>query len=167
MPHKNNVSVRAGFWGGCFAGWIAGAIMLLTWMAAAVSDGAELLDPLQWVGGSTGAGLLIHFVVSGLLGAAFGMLIGWQPPGFRDQPVGDRALVSGLAYGVLVWAVMTWIVLPFVNPTMKLRVESFPVWWFLLHMIYGSTLLLAPVFRRKILVRSLRSDFAAGADKAA
>ena len=86
------------------------------------------------------AGLGTHLVVSLLYGMLFGAIVG---PRMR----GIAAIVAGLVYATVIWAVMTWWVMPAVNPVMVARVGALPVWWWwTLHAIYGVVLALTPAF---------------------
>lgn len=81
-------------------------------------------------------GIVIHMMMSAAAGMVFGL--------FAHCMSAVIALVVGLIYGVLIWAVMTWLVLPIVNQVMLDRVMIAPSWWFAFHLIFGAMLLLTP-----------------------
>lgn len=51
-------------------------------------------------------------------------------------------LPAGVAYGVAVWAVMTWGALPRINPIMFTAETATPLTWFAAHAVFGATLAL-------------------------
>lgn len=143
-------SLRAGVLGGLFAGLIAGIVMAMVAMIRASALGLGFWLPVKqiaalWYGtqalivgaGAIWAGLLSHMMMSVLFGILFGAAVG------RDISVGG-SFAAGLVYGIVIWAVMTWIVLPFANEVMLERVTLMPWWWFGYHLIFGGMLLLTP-----------------------
>ncbi len=87
-------------------------------------------------------GVATHFIVAVALGVLFSLLA-WRV----RSPLAGLAL--GLAFGVVVWGFMSWLVLPWANPDMLVRVAADGPWWFALHLLFGIGVGLAPVFRRQ------------------
>jgi hypothetical protein len=128
------------------AGFVAGMVMAASAMIRSGALGLGFWLPVQSIAGAffgvdaliggTGSvvlGLIAHVVMSLLLGGVFGALIS------SDS---SRAAIVGLAlaYSILVWASMTFLALPLINEVMLERVLLAPVWWFVLHLIYGLVL---------------------------
>jgi uncharacterized membrane protein YagU involved in acid resistance len=152
----SSITVRNTVLGGAVAGVIAGAVMGAASMFLAAHNGQGLLSPLYMTAGlfwGVGAlvsghgvalvGLICHLVFSGILGAIFALMT-------RGTETLGPALVGGLAYGVMVWAVMTYLVQPWANPTMNDRVALIQGWWFIEHLVYGAMLFTTPIFCRAI-----------------
>ena len=99
---------------------------------------ATLLRGLQGVGSpasfdlaGVGLGLMGHMMNSVIFGLVFGLLIGPRLPSL------GRQILGGLAYGVAIFIVMWFIVLPLINPVMlNLNTGVF----FLGHMMWGAAL---------------------------
>lgn len=142
--------------GGTAAGLVAGLAMLL---AAAIGSAAEGLGvglparlvAATWygvpalVGGPLviAVGIATHLAGAALLGIAFAGL----GRGRRAR----TAAGYGLVFGVAVWAVMTHVVLPLVNPVMRDRVVGLtPGWWLVQHLVFGGALFLTPLLRRAL-----------------
>jgi hypothetical protein len=141
--------------GGAWAGLIAGICMALiailysgvrgmgAWMPLE-NVAAAFYGPLAYVGnaGVVVIGILTHLTVALVYGAFFA----WIAP----RAMGSlRACFWGIAYGICVWALMTWVILPVFNETMAARVHLVPVWWFFLHLVYGGILgIFMPAARR-------------------
>jgi hypothetical protein len=128
------------------AGFVAGLVMALVAMTRSGILGLGFWLPVQSIAatflgvgaliGGIGAvvlGFFAHVTMSLLTGGIFGALISSEA---------SRGVIVGLAlaYGVLLWAAMTFLVLPIVNEVMLERVMVGPVWWFVLHLIYGLVL---------------------------
>jgi len=132
---------------GVTAGIIAGIVMLVWAMATSVVSGLGVwimpqmiagmfYGPLTFVRGATTvlAGTLIHLVVSGALGVLFALMVGWRPA--RE----GQMIAWGVAYGLAIWLVRSFGVLPLLNPTMSARVALVPVDWLFQHFLYGVVL---------------------------
>jgi uncharacterized membrane protein YagU involved in acid resistance len=140
--------------GGALAGVVAGLTMGLVAMGHAAAMGMEvwlLLDQIAalilgvraLLGGpaTTLLGLAIHLAVSAALGVLFAMAV----PRWTSTLL---AFASGLVYGVLVWAILTWIVLPLFNPVMAERMQLWPGAWFVHHLVFGGVLAVTPALER-------------------
>lgn len=91
--------------------------------------------------GPTAVGLLVHFVSASVLGIVFALFL-------RPRTPGTDAVAFGLIYGIILWALQSYIWLPAFNPTMGDRVALIPGWWFLSHLAYGAMMGLIPQIRR-------------------
>lgn len=145
---------------GVLSGILAGIVMGVLAMFVSRMEGQGLLAPLYqigalfWgvnalVGGLSVAfvGLITHLVISGILGGIFAALTeGQHGPG--------PAFVGGIAYGITVWAVMTFLVQPWANPTMSDRTALTQGWWFLEHLAFGGMLFTTPLIARAMTKRS-------------
>jgi len=136
------------------AGLIAGLAMALVEMSHSAATGLGFWLPMKLVaavavgvdsilggGGIVILGLVLHLSVSVCLGIIFSIVT-------RPIILGGSAFFAGLIYGAIVWVVMTYIVLPFLNHTMRERMDLMPAWWFYEHLTYGAFLSLTPALRR-------------------
>jgi hypothetical protein len=95
------------------------------------------------IGGTaaTIVGLAIHAFFSVLWSVLFASLIS------RRTHIA-AALGWGLTYGFFVWAAMTWLVLPWANPTLYGRFRLFGNAWLVAHLIYGiASFAIVPLLR--------------------
>lgn len=135
---------------GIVAGLIGGIAMGMVAMIRAAIVGTGFFTPMQLIAATfygpdalqAGASSIIvgmcgHLFNSALFGLIFGLVVGrrWSITG---------ALTLGLAWGVVIWLIMTWIVLPAVDNTMRQAVEDMSVWWFIYHLVFGAGLLFTP-----------------------
>jgi hypothetical protein len=92
------------------------------------------VDVLVGGGGTIAVGLATHLGVSTGWGLVFGVATSW----IRNAML---KVIAGLLWGGLVWIVMTWGFMPWLDPTMTVRINISPYWWWwLLHIIYGVIL---------------------------
>jgi hypothetical protein len=142
---------------GAISGVAGGSVMALFSMGVCALTGYGFLFPFKVVGASfVGAealvggggvvlyGLLLHLAISvagGLLFAAVAR---------RTAATTAGAVVGGMAYGLLTVLLMTYVVLPMVNPTMHERVVLMPGTWFTHHVLYGLGLALAWISSRSV-----------------
>ena len=144
---------------GALAGLIAGMVMGLVAMFHALSSGMSFWLPMQQIAGvvygveavlggvgPTVVGIIIHLALSACFGLLFGLIVARLPM--------RGTLWLGLAYGVAIWLVASFAILPAINPTMQDRVAIMPGWWFGLHMIFGAVLSLASPFGRNFAERA-------------
>ena len=140
---------------GAVTGVTGGALMIATLMVQATATGYGALFPLNLIGatfrgpealvGGTSvmlSGLLMHVVTSVVFGTMFSMAVLRRP---RLAPT----LVTGIAYGLLVLLFMTYVALPYANPTMRQRVIGAPGTWFFSHVAFGLGVGLAPLIKRR------------------
>jgi hypothetical protein len=148
---------------GATAGVFAAIGMAIAVMLVSYSIGEGFWFPLELISGLFfgvkvilgGAelvllGLAIHLVTGALLGVAFSVLV--SPLENRRQ-----AFWEGIIYGVIVWAIMSYVVLPFLNHTMSERMAIISGWWFLCHLIFGALLYITPDLLRAFEAR-IRSE---------
>lgn len=137
--------------GGGIAGMLAGIAMAMAAMLYAAANGSGFFLPVRsiaatWYGTNAlvgGVGVLIVGMLTHLSNSAFwGVIFAAFPPVRKSA---TTALLGGLVWGVVVWAIMSFAVMSWLNPTMyagTVRMEG--GWWFVLHLIYGGTLVVTP-----------------------
>lgn len=146
--------------GGASAGIVAGIIMAALFVAHAAAVGAGAAAPARMVAASLlgvralvsgpGAivlGAVLHLFVSAFWGIIFASLI-------RRSTPPSIASWEGILFGVAVWAVMTFVALPVLDPVMEARVALSPVAWLFAHIVYGVCLLGTPALRRRFAVQA-------------
>ena len=143
--------------GGGIAGILAGTTMASAAMLYAAASGSGFWHPVRsiaatWYGANAlvgGAGVLSAGMVTHLGTSAFGGVIFAALPSSRKSAT--AALLTGLVWGVVVWAGMSFAVMPWLNPMMYAgTVRREPGWWFVLHLIYGGTLVVTPSVVRSV-----------------
>jgi hypothetical protein len=156
-PHRDTRFIRDILEAGTFAGVLAGLGMAV-WLATfGLFTGLGGLTPLKLIGGTLYRhsaleegmgpafwGLVLHLAVA----AAFGVLYAAIMASRRQDPLAEVA--GAIVYGLLVWIVMTFAVLPLVDPFMRSRVTGFSTAWFGAHVVYGATLGILPQVRRAL-----------------
>jgi len=149
---------------GATAGALAGVAMVLFLCVYALATGMGFLTPLRLLGatfygrGALNAtlgfgpafwGLCLHLAVSIALGVFFAAIV--------SRDTGPMAATSGgIAYGLAAWALLTFLVLPVVNPVMRRALQDFSIGWFAAHVPFGATLGLAQQLRRTLATREAR-----------
>jgi len=141
---------------GIAAGIIGGGVMaaFMTVYAAITRD--DMLMPLRVLGATfygpgalaeNNAGILVWgFAVHLLTSSVLGVIFAWLAvPGIPPR----AALVSGIVYGMLVLLVMTYLVLPWSNPTLYNRIPMMMSAWWMAHILFGMCIPLAPAFVRR------------------
>jgi hypothetical protein len=124
-------------------------------MIHAAGQGLGALTPLRMIGATflgvealvAGAGpvlfgLVLHLVVSAAWGVMFASA-------FRRDAAPGFALFAGLLYSVVVLVIMTFVVVPLVNPVLWARIPMISGAWLVAHMLYGVGLAALPAFRRR------------------
>jgi hypothetical protein len=147
------MNTRAGD-AGALAGLGAGTVMWLCLMCWTASRGQGFWPPLQLVAGTfLGVSAVLGGAAAGVLGAAlhllasafWGLLFG----ALVDPYARPRQVVwGGLLYGAAVWLVMSFSVLPVLDPVMGERMALMPGAWFACHLVYGACLTITPRLRR-------------------
>src|SRR5690606_27353730 len=132
--------VRAGVLAGLLAGTVtavaafaeSAGLGLGFWTPAkAVAAAATGLPALVGDGATVSAGLGLHAALSAL----YGLLLGLVLP--RRGGVG-AALVTGVAWGAVLWLVGTWVLLPIFNEVQLDRVRLVPWSWLAAHLVFGG-----------------------------
>lgn len=116
-------------WSGLIAGLIGGVMMAIVGAALAIAIGDDLWKAPKliatfvvssdaiaapgFLAGPVVIGSLIHLLLSALFGVGFSVLITriWRMPLTYGAP-----MVLGLVYGLAIWLVAYFIVLPLINP---------------------------------------------------
>lgn len=139
-------SESTGFFPGALAGLAAGTVMIAAAMIHSMLNGFSFWFPLQQIaalvygvdalirgGDATVVGSLVHAIVS----VGFGIVFGLSTVRRRSVWV---FLLIGIIYGGIVWAVMSYGALPFINPVMSERVALIPGAWLAYHLLFGIVL---------------------------
>lgn len=141
--------------GGAVGGVIGGMVMAMFAMIFAAANGKGFLMPLKLIAAtlfskdamSGGAGVLLVGLMIHMMAS-----IGW---GIIFAAVMRRALSTangipiGAIFGIVVWAIMTFVVLPLVNPVMRQSVSMMPGAWFIEHVLFGMGVGLAPLLSER------------------
>ena len=140
---------------GVIAGLLGGLAMLVVVVVHALGVGADPLLPavavaVTWLGtdGLTNTapqmalGVLTHYAVSVGWGVVFGIAIS------RVRLGSAASSALALGYGVLIWALMTFAILPWLNATLLALVETIPWVWFGAHIAYALPLVAIPLSLR-------------------
>lgn len=161
---KGEAASKQAILAGLVSGLIAGTVMILVHMlymelATPMEFGLPLKNiaatwygPRALLGGADVifVGLLTHLVVAAAWGVLFGLLVGR----FTSMRL---VIMLGLLYGVIVWVMMTFAVMPAADPTMAERVATIEDWWWLVvHLVFGATL---------VLTRPLARAFSGGSSR--
>ena len=140
---------------GALAGLSGGMLLGLWQILQSVAFGQGFWLPLKLIAGvflgvdsllaGPGAillGIVIHVFASVALGVGFALIL-------KRDTLPSSALLWGLAYGVAVWVIMTYLVL-WADPTMRARVLLTPRGWFWAHLLFGLGVSSAPALRRRL-----------------
>ena len=126
---------------GLFNGFIAGIGMAIGLMAGGLAGGVPVDSTLARFTPVSGsgplAGVLAHLAVSGIYGMIFGLLWSTVLRWLRADSALWQGIVAGAAYGLLLWLVAQFILLP----TTGAALGSMPAGQFLFaHLVYGLVL---------------------------
>lgn len=88
-------------------------------------------------------GLIIHMMVSMGWGMVFAIAAK------RHAGIGS-SIGLGMLFGLIVWALMTFIALPIVNPMMREQVDTMQAAFLIEHLMYGAGVGLMPAIRRRL-----------------
>jgi len=139
---------------GIVDGIFSAALMMGFMMAYSNAVGEGVTMPLKALGalvygvealvaGSTamlaGAGIQLGFSI--VLGILFALCTS------RRTSIVAEMLV-GIVVGLVIWAAMDLVVLPYMNPTMAARIALMPMAYFVAHLLFGIGLGLTPIFVR-------------------
>lgn len=126
---------------GLFSGMIAGLAMVTYLALAALTFGEGPLTMLIRFRGSDAStplvGLLLHLGVSGVYGIIFALICKFTARSWGYQPSSWLAASIGAGYGLALWLLAQWVILPGLNsPLMEIPRIHF----FLGHQIFGISL---------------------------
>lgn len=137
---------------GAAGGLLGGVAMMLLMMVAAAARGHSLFQPLYLIAATfhpswaslSGvaalpilAGIVAYLVIAVILGAVFALVWRFIVP----QPLTAAAtVIAGMIWGVAVYIVMSFAVLPVVDEPLARAVlaPTLLVWWLLGHLIFGA-----------------------------
>lgn len=141
---------------GAIAGVLGGIALGLILCLQSAATGMGFFFPIQLASGvfygddailggvgPTVAGLVIYVVSSVILGCVFALFL-------RPRTPTTDAVAFGLIFGIVVWALRSYIVLPSFNPTLTDRMNLIPGWWFLGHLAFGAILGSIPTIRQTL-----------------
>ncbi|WP_447979998.1 hypothetical protein [Candidatus Nitrospira bockiana] len=166
---RKHVNVGDAVYAGVLAGLLAGVAMAMVSMMMSMMTGQGFWMPVKKIsvtllGQSTVqdpgfqmmpvmVGMMIHFATAIMFGVIFALWGGRWSYG--------PAIGWGIAYGLAIWVVMQFAVLPIVNPVMA---EMPYLQFAMLHVIFGGTLGSYPAFlpsESESRAKALRSERAA------
>jgi hypothetical protein len=109
-----------------------GDIWLESKQIASVVYGSAATAQPGFVAGPVIVGTLLHLIVSAALGAVFGIMTRrvFHLPSEFGTP-----LMAGLIYGLLIWMVAYFLVLPIFNPPLR---ETYAPAFVVQHLVYGA-----------------------------
>jgi hypothetical protein len=139
---------------GAFTGLVAGLAMALCAMLGAAGAGERFFLPAELVAaalygpqalGRTDAifaGVVVHLLVAAAWGMLFAAIVTTPTTRFET-------FLGGLFYGIFIWVVMTFVVLPLADPTMHARALADAGFSLVDHLIFGAGMaLLIPIRER-------------------
>lgn len=148
---------------GTLAGLLGGLFMMVTMLVRAFILDADPLQPLQavsalWFGPDAliseapvvEAGIATHYAVAVGWGILFGIITS------RLKLTPAASVGAALVYATFIWLLMTFVIFPWLNPTMDAFVETMPGVWFLSHMFYALPLMIVPLSLRNRAVEGER-----------
>ncbi len=142
---------------GAVAG-LVGGIGMIAWLAifGLFVDGVGLLGVPKLIGatfygraalgpgfGAAWWGLVLHMAVS----IGFGVLFAAVAKRELDPMV---EVAGAIVYGLFLWLVLTFVVMPAVDPVMREWIPRLSSGWFGAHVVYGACLGLVPQLRRAL-----------------
>jgi hypothetical protein len=149
---------------GVAAGVIGGVVMAVWGALATTAKGLGFFAIPQLIGATfmkpdsllhpvamTLWGTVLHLLVSAAWGVLFASLIR------RETPPG-ASLLAGLAYAIGIFLLMVFVVVPVTNQVMADRSSMLLGNLFIMHLLFGACVSLAPMFRRRIAYGSNRAD---------
>jgi hypothetical protein len=142
------------------AGVVAGIVMAMAAMVIAAIAGHGFWAPpraitgtvfgAEYAGsgfavGSVVVGMMLHMMLSAAFGVVYALLVGLAT---RTLATGPQ-VVAGMAWGLVLWAVNTFLIAPQLAGG-ELLTEAMPAWtWLVVHLLFGAMLgLLYAAWRR-------------------
>lgn len=129
---------------GAVCGIVAAVVMIMIATIIAAVQGADPFAPVILIGATfVGEDALTQPMMSSLVGVvthvAMGAALGYLFGALTRRIASTGLLVAtGLAYATVVFLVMTYLVLPFLNPLMAAQIQ--PGWFFVYHLAFGLVL---------------------------
>lgn len=142
---------------GGVAGVLAGGGMAVFLMVYGGATGIGAFTPLKLLGatffrhdaltrpglGVVFWGLVLHLAISAAIGILYAALV---KPGMDPMP----AVAGGIVFALLVWVVMTFAILPLVDPAMRAASSDMSMGWFGAHVVYGAVVGIAQQLRELV-----------------
>lgn len=154
--YQNRRVVREVVGAGALGGLLAGVAMAIVLMLQSAGAGMGFWFPIHLMSafyygedmvmgglGPTVVGLVAHALSSVVLGVVFSLFL-------KSRTPSSDAVAFGLIFGVVVWAIRTYVAIPVWNPILSDRMDLVPGWWFLAHLAFGGLLGTIPSFRQSI-----------------
>jgi hypothetical protein len=143
------------FKAGVISGLIGGVLMAVWAMISTTAQGLGAFAVLELIGAAFRGpealikgpftlvfGIVLHLVVASAFGVLFATLVR------RDTPA-TIATIAGFAYGLGLFVLMSFVVVPVVDPVMSNRVSMMIGTVLTMHVLYGFGVGLAPRLRRE------------------
>lgn len=129
---------------GAVCGVVAAVVMIMIATIIAAVEGANPFAPVILIGATfVGEDALTQPMMSSIVGVvthvAMGAALGYLFAAATRRIASTGLLVAaGLAYATMVFLIMTYLVLPFLNPLMAAQIEA--SWFFVYHLAFGLVL---------------------------
>jgi hypothetical protein len=160
MPSRTTTATTTSTWGdlvrwGVIAGLIGGIVMAMIMMIVTAALGMGFLTPVYLIAATFHrdwamtqglsivpllVGLMIHMVNASIFGAIFAVLL----RSIFQRSIGVVAAAgAGMFWGLLIFLVMTYAVLPRLDPAMAHAItnnSALLIWWIVGHLMYGVVL---------------------------
>jgi hypothetical protein len=141
---------------GVLVGLVSGVLMALVAMVHCWAVGLGFWLPMKLVSGvymgvhallGNGGVVVVGTLTHSLTAIGWGIVFGAITRGSLDPRL---AATVGVAFGVAVWVIMTYLVLPWANPTMLVRAQLAMGWFVFYHLMYGLSLGFSPAVARRL-----------------
>lgn len=155
MTDPTQTSSKSAISAGVLAAGIVASMMMGMWemvLEAILSDGTGFWSPLIFIGATVERGLQVrqdlgatvpfdftgvvlglmgHMMNSMIFGVMFALVFATRVPSLVGK------MMAGMIYGTVIFIVMWWIILPWIDPVMK-DLNGFV--FFLAHLMWGGSL---------------------------
>lgn len=147
-------SAKSIWLGGAISGIVSGIAMAMVGMVTTYFLGMGLWLPVKLIAAtvlgenaltSSASAILLGMAIHIMMSAILGVIFAFLTVKIKKMQV---IMLWGVAFGIAVWAVMTYLVLPIVDPVMKIHLTQIPTSWFINHVFFGMTLAATPYFER-------------------
>lgn len=158
--------------GGVVGGLAGGIILAMFMMIVTGLKGVGLLRPLYLVAATFHSqwamvkgveifpilvGLMFHMMNSAIFGLIFALVLGAI---LRERSaVVTMWVVGGVVWGLILFIVNQYVILPLVDPAMAMGAATVLFWWIVAHLMYGfvlGVLVASPVGVRRIVAAAGR-----------